>query len=378
MKTSYYQKFVLFISILIVLLMTGGCASTFQSEETHPEKIKIGVIAPLTGNAAELGQHVRRGLEISNKGLGNRYDLIFEDDKCVDTKAATSAAEKLTKIDQVRYVIGPLCAPAYQAVSGIFNADGVAFMHTSGVTPSFIQSSGEYGISGISTTIHHEDEALAQYIIGSLGLKKLAVYAWNEEWAIEHRTGFSNEIERLGGKTVFDERFEITENDFRTAALKLKDSGAEGIFIIALNFQQAEIVKQLRESGVNIPIFGQFEIEDPAFIDAAGAAAEGIRYVYPEITEDNEQSHQFEKSYAALYGARPNYYAFIGHDALQLYDFAIRQCPTYDSRCVAKKIKNVKDFEGASGKITIRDGEILRSFTIKTIERGIPREMAAP
>jgi len=364
-------KIVILLIIAIVIIAISVLIAAFSVQKPKKEVIKIGVIAPLTGNAAELGQQIQRGLELALANTKNKYELIYEDDMCVNVDMALSAAHKFS-IENVKYVIGPLCAPTYQAVSGIFNNNKISFMHTSGVTPPFIQSSGEYGIPGLSTTIHREDEFLADYIWNVLDIKKMGLLIWNEEWAIEHRKGFVNRFKELGGEIVFDEQFNLNQADFRTELTKLKNSGAEGVFIVALNFQTANIVKQMKELNIDIPIFSQFEIEDPAFLDAAGDAAEGVIYVYPKINTSNPETRLFIEKYKEKYGTSPNYYAFIGYDSLKLYDFAINKCGD-DTLCVTKTILGVKDFPGVSGKISFNQNkEILREFVIKEIRNGKP------
>ncbi len=360
------------IWLIVAIIIIAGIWWRVGRRSTKEEVIKIGVIAPLTGNAAELGQQIQRGLELALANTKNKYELIYEDDMCVNVDMALSAAHKFS-IENVKYVIGPLCAPTYQAVSGIFNNNKISFMHTSGVTPPFIQSSGEYGIPGLSTTIHREDEFLADYIWNVLGIKKMGLLIWNEEWAIEHRKGFVNRFKELGGEIVFDEQFNLDQADFRTELIKLKNSGAEGVFIVALNFQTANIVKQMKELNIDIPTFSQFEIEDPAFLDAAGDAAEGVIYVYPKINNtSNPETRLFIEKYKEKYGTSPNYYAFIGYDSLKLYDFAINKCGD-DTLCVTKTILGVKDFPGVSGKINFNQNkEVLREFVIKEIRNGKP------
>ena len=355
-------KIILWAALLISLV---ACASP------PTEKVKIGVMAPLTGNAAELGQHVQRGIEIANAHLGDKYQLIYEDDKCVDTKLALTVAQKLSDIDKVRHVIGPLCAPPYQAVTGWFNSKDIDFMHTSGVTPTFIDSAGNYGIPGITTTIHFEDADLAEYMYNTLGIKKAAVFVWDEEWAKEHRNGFVKRFTDLGGEVVFDETFTIDEAQFRVPALKVKESNADGVFVVALNFQTAAIIKQFKEQMVKAKIFSQFEIEDPAFIDPAGAAAEGVSYVYPKVDRSRPEVQRFINEYRSTYGSEPNYYSYIGYDSLKLYDWAIAQCGPSDTACSVSKIRSAKNFSGVSGKMTFNpDGTSSRDFEIKTVKNG--------
>lgn len=370
MKTSNNRFITKLITVVALVLLLFLISCSGKEKEIIPST-KIGVIAPLTGNAAELGQHIQRGLELANADLGNKYELLYEDDRCIDTKLALGAAHKLIQTDKVKYVIGPLCAPAYQAVSGLFNENEVSFIHTSAVTPPFVVSSDNYGVPGLTTTLSQEDAFLADFIYHELDLTKMAVFVWDEEWAVEHRNGFVKRYTELGGEIVFDETFSIGDTDFRTAALKLQDAGAQGVFIVALNFQNANIVRQFNDLNIDIPIFGQFEIEDPAFLNGAGETAEGVIYVYPKIDTTRPEVRRFVETYKTTYGGEPNYYAYIGYDSLRLYDEAIKRCGE-DTRCTTTTILSTKNFAGVSGLISFNaDKTLSREFEIKTIRDGM-------
>ena len=244
-------------------------------------------------------------------------------------------------------------------------------MHTSGVTPPFIAAAGDYGIAGISTTIPQEDAFLADFVFGKQKIRKMAVLVWDAPWSVEHQNGFVQEFKNLGGEIVFDETVSIDETDFRTIGQKIKASGAQGVFVVALNFENANIVKQFRETGLKLPIFGQFEIEDPAFLAPAGNAAEGILYVYPKIDLENPKTQAFIKNYTQRFGSAPNYYAFIGYDSVQLYNAAIAACSGTESACVINWIRSAKNFAGVSGNMTFNPNKSIgREFEIKTVKNG--------
>ncbi len=330
--------------------------------------IKIGVIAPLTGAAPELGEYITRGLELANSNLRNNIALVYEDDKCSDLAAAQTIAQKFINIDNIKFVIGPLCAGPYQAVAGTFNQSEVSFMHTSAVTPSFIQTSGEYGIPGLATDIHAEAGFMAEYAFDKLNVKKVGLLMWDQEWAFNHGKGFEDKFTELGGKVVFNEKFSITDKDFRTQITKLKNSGADAVYVVGLNFQNGSIVKQIRTLDKEIKIFGQFEIEDPTFLSMAGDGANGVIYVYPKIDLTRKETKDFIANFEEKFKTEPNFYSFVGFDALKLYDLAISKCGN-DTKCVTKNILSSKNYPGVSGNITFDENKnIVRDFEIKTIE----------
>ena len=363
-------KWIIGLVVALVVIVWGYSATKSPSIPVSIEPIKIGVIAPLTGAAPELGEYMQRGLELANNNLKNKITLVYEDDKCTDTGAATGIAQKFANIDNIKYVIGPLCAGPYQAVAGIFNQSKISFMHTSAVTPSFIQSSGDYGIPGFSTNIYSEASFMADYAYNKLGEKKIGIFVFNQEWGINHGMGFEDEFKQLGGSVVYNEKFNIDDQDFRTQIIKLKQSGAEGVYIVGLNFENGAIVKQLRTLDKNIKIFGQFEIEDKAFLDATGEGANGVIYVYPKIDLSRQETKDFIANFENKYGTEPNYYSYVGYDALKLYDLAISKCGN-DTKCVTDNILSIKNYPGVSGNITFdKNKNIIRDFEIKTIENG--------
>ena len=347
---------------LMVFLLLGLITSC-QSDT----KVKIGVLGPLTGPAAELGQHVLQGVELANAQLGSKYELIVEDTKC-DAAVTLNAVQNFIR-ENIHYVIGPLCAPEYQATAGLLNRNKIVFMHTSGITQPFIDAAGEYGIAGLTTTLAEEDAFLAQFMRLHENLTRIGLLIWDEEWAVAHEKGLEESVTRLGGTIVFREHFTLNDNDFRTVLFKLKESGAEGIFLVGLNFQTAEIVKQMKETNSAIPIFTQFEVEDPAFIVAAGDAANNVMYVYPKIEQSKEVT-QFKSDFERSQGSIPNYYSYIGYDALLLYDNALKNCA--DATCVSNALKSTTNFEGVGGKLSLKGNMLIRDFEIRMIQNSTP------
>lgn len=87
-----------FIGILLAAVLPGTLRA---------EPIKIGVQTSLTDDAATFGADIRNALELARDQLapGGRYEFIYEDERC-DPAAGVKAAQKLSSIDKVKYVLG--------------------------------------------------------------------------------------------------------------------------------------------------------------------------------------------------------------------------------------------------------------------------------
>jgi ABC-type branched-subunit amino acid transport system substrate-binding protein len=79
-------------------------------ENNEPQVVKIGVIAPLSGPAASIGKDAVSTFTFATKQFNSsqkKYtiELIIEDGKC-NGKDASSAAQKLVNIDNVKIILG--------------------------------------------------------------------------------------------------------------------------------------------------------------------------------------------------------------------------------------------------------------------------------
>ncbi|XSC47497.1 ABC transporter substrate-binding protein [Bradyrhizobium sp. RDT10] len=95
--------------IMAHTLFLGVLAST---ECLAQEPIKIGVVTPLSGTYAGVGQPVRWGLELAAReinesgGVGNRkVVLIFEDEEA-NPSVAVQKAERLFQVEKVDFLTG--------------------------------------------------------------------------------------------------------------------------------------------------------------------------------------------------------------------------------------------------------------------------------
>ena len=108
---------------------------------------------------------------------------------------------------------------------------------------------------------------------------------------------------------------------------KIKSSDAQAVVMWTAGAEAAIIVKNAKELGIELPIYGSHGIARQEFIDGAGAAAEGVKFaagkmllpeLYGEGTEGFKVADQLHRRYAAAYGEPPSTFAGHAYDALHL------------------------------------------------------------
>ncbi len=84
-------------------------------------------------------------------------------------------------------------------------------------------------------------------------------------------------IDHLGGHVDYDRAFQATETDFTTDIIQMRQRGVQMIYMPATNAGvAANVVKAARSQGVDWPIVFGGPAYDKAFLDQAGAQAEGV------------------------------------------------------------------------------------------------------
>jgi branched-chain amino acid transport system substrate-binding protein len=112
----------------------------------------------------------------------------------------------------------------------------------------------------------YADEAdyLVTYSVTRLGAQKLAVFYQNDDWGKEVVDGVSRAMKMLGGKASLAAAvpYEVSDRELGRHALKLRESGADTLFLAALNTHSANLVREMAKVGYRPRLVGSFTIGD--------------------------------------------------------------------------------------------------------------------
>src|SRR6266581_8290340 len=102
------------------LILLAATAMVLGSPALAQEKLKIGIIATLSGPPAVLGQQLRNGFNLAVKTLGGKLggrevEVIVADDELKPDIAVTKV-KALIERDKVDFVIGPIFSNVLQAI----------------------------------------------------------------------------------------------------------------------------------------------------------------------------------------------------------------------------------------------------------------------
>ena len=125
------------------------------------------------------------------------------------------------------------------------------------------------------------DDRQSSYILVERIYKKdkhsrVAVIRANNRYGRVGTLHFNRSATRIGFPVIIEERFSDGETDFKVQLERIKKTSPDAILIWGNAKESALILKQIRELGMNQPVYASDRIVSPEFLKIAGNLAEGI------------------------------------------------------------------------------------------------------
>ena len=337
------------------------------------EPIRIGVLAPLTGFAQDLGRDVKIGAELAaaqiNKAggiLGRQVELIVRDDK-INPNETVGAIRELSGMG-VKVFAGGVFTSTALAAFGVMPSIDAIFMtvHANGDTLTHEKFS-PFGFR------LNESAAIRGRAAGRLAAQRYPeVVNWsgittdNEAGDSQWRafaTGIKKYYPLVADKeaNIIDPiRVKIGANDFKNESAKIMKSPIEGLM---LSFPDpATLVQQARPFG--------WESKVKVFMDMGNdivlANALGKRtppnfwtcsdWFYGAYVDKIPAAKQLFDDYKAATGDdRPSGYIGISHAAVSVYAQAITAAGTDQDTAALVKVLQSATFDTVGGKRSFRE-----------------------
>lgn len=357
--------------ILLVLLTLGMLCGCQGKKEDNV--IRIGVINPETGELATYGEKVRRGMTIAIEELNAQSNVVelYIEDTYADSKAAINAVQKLVNIDKVKYIIGEVSSNATLAVLPFIESKGVFLFSPGAATPKLSNSSSLFARNWPSNSA--EAESAAIYAIEELLYDSAIIVYVNNDWGLGLQTTFDEVFKIKGGTIVASFIYPYENTEFRSIISKIKQYEANIIYLAGNQREMGLFMKQLRESHISLPVIANTSFLESDCLNLAGVAADGVVVPTPSYdpTDIEPSILSFSERYREKYGENPSLVDANGYDAVKLIVNAI-QIVGDNPKAVADYIRNLNEYEGASGKVKFVDGDVHINTSFKMLNNGIP------
>lgn len=348
--------------------------------------IKIGAILAVTGPAAFLGAPEAKTLEmmvedINAKGGidGKKVELVIKDSGASPEKAV-SFAKQLIDEDKVFAIIGPSTSGETMKIKDIAE-QGKTILLSCAAAEAIVNPVAKY----VFKTPQKDSDAVIRIFqqMKKMGITKIGVLSSN--------TGFGGagkaQLEKLapehGIQIVLSEVYNSSATDLTAEVTKIKAANVQAIVNWSIEPAQAIVIKNARQMGLTIPIFQSHGFGNIKYVQAAGAAAEGVIFpagrllVADTLSDKNPQKkvlESYKKEYEAKYKEDVSTFGGHAYDAMKILQQAIMATGVVDKEKVRTTIENMKGLVGTAGIFnfspTDHNGLDANAFEMLTVKDG--------
>ncbi len=191
--------------------------------------------------------------------------------------------------------------------------------------------------------------ALVKQIYTIDGHRRVAMMRANNRYGRVGTMHFNRSATRIGFPPIIEERFNDLETDFRSQLERIKKINPDAILLWGNAKESGLIVKQIRELGMDQPVYGSDRMVNPEFLEAAGRHADGVVTTCQYNPDANDpELKTFQAEYFKKYGQEPNVFAAHAYDAINMIIEAIHKAGL--NRVLIRDIlTDLKTFQGYRG-----------------------------
>ena len=339
-----------FWAVLIGLAVLPGVART-QGE------IVVGVVGPMAGVYATLGDQFKRGVELAVADvnaaggvLGRRLKVEIGDDNCESGKAVAAARTMAEK--KASLVVGHLCSAASIAASDIYHEAGIIQITPGSTNPKFTDDAAAKNRRHVFRTCGRDDvqgSTAANYIYDNHKGKKLAVLHDNDLYGKGLAEEMRRQFGRRGGRETLFDGFAAGTKDFGPLVAKLRDAQIEIVYLGAMPADAGALVKAMREAGSNALAIGGDALVTEEFWKVAGKAGEGTIMTFEADPRKNPAAKDVVSRFRAG-GFEPEGFAVYSYAAVQAWAQAVSSAKSLGMTDIARSMRGLQ-FDTALGKI---------------------------
>src|ERR1044071_6587408 len=348
--------------VLGALLITGGCSHESAgggSDNSAGDTIKVGEFASLTGKEATFGQMSHYGTELAIQEvnaaggvLGRKLELIYEDDQSKAGEPAT-VVKKLISRDRVLAVLGEVASSRSMEAAPICQQNKVPMISPSSTNVRLTEM-GDY-IFRVCFTDEFQGKLLSNFAKRTLKAAKVAIMTdVKSDYSVGLSRDFKTPFTAAGGTIVAEQTYNGGDKDFKGQLTAIKAAGPDAIIVTGYYTDVGLIVKQARQLGITLPLFGGDGWESSKLIEIGGSDVEGTYFSTHFSPEAKSPAiEKFVAAFREKYGEAPDAMAALGYDSAMVLVDAIKRAGTTEGPKLRDAIAATRDHEGITGKITL-------------------------
>ena len=379
---------IIFVNVIIILFIS-------KFGHTNEEKIKIGLLVPMSGEKNKLGQSIIKSTRLALKDIGTDKIEIYPKDTELDPNKTLRSAIELKKLG-VKIIIGPVF---FENIKYLNEVDDIIFLSLTNKTdnlPSNVISSGVNSVSQLNaikkfaelnklerTILLTPDLNYKTEIKRAIKKSKLKIskhYIYNID-----PTKLTQQIEEITNykirkQNLADEIRRVELSDLEEEIKKRRIDKLNKKYTIGNVDFDSLVISDFDESLKSVItsfLYSDVSPKDKYFItlnqwfDESLLSEKNIQPLYyPSINKKNLES--FSNKFSEFYNEKPNHLSLLSYDLIGLIYYLSLKNDLSDTKLLFKKQSS---FKGKIGVFDIKDNKINHKLNFYQIQNGSFKEI---
>jgi branched-chain amino acid transport system substrate-binding protein len=313
--------------------------------------IKIGVVTPLSGTYAGIGQQVKWGLDLAaaqiNAGggvMGRKLELIYEDEEA-NPAVATQKAEKLFQVNKVDFLTGTVNSGSTLAVGQVAERNNRLMATTVSFADSITADKCSPNVFRVNARAGMQSAALADWMATTQ--KNASVFYLGPDYEMGRSTvaAFKSAAEGKGAKTAGEVFAPLDNKDYSPYFGQIRSAKPTVLYTSVAGNDTVRLFTQMAEFGVNrnIQVVGASGTVTGQNLAAIGKAADGfVTGVGYSTSIPTAENQKFVAEFTAANKAAPDLYGADSYGVLFAYKAAIEKAKSTDTDAVRTALRGLQ------------------------------------
>jgi len=366
------KKIVKFALVLLSTLSLILGTTTTSFSKVEGDTIILGAAVSLTGKYSTNGKHTQNGYNLAVKRINEKggvkvggkkykFDIIYYDDESNSGRAA-QLAERLIKLDGVKYMLGPYSSGLTKAIAPITEENKIPMVEANGASRSLFTKGYKYLFAVLSPANQYLEVAIDLAVEKNGGNPVNIAMAFEQDaFSQDVRLGIVDAAKRTGSKIIIDDKLPKELNDMAATLAKVKATKPDVLVVSGHTKGALTAIRQIAEMKVDVPMLAMTHCDAAKLSKQHGKKSEYALCAsqwHKNLSYKDKYfggGKKYDKDFKKEYGYAPPYQSAESSAALLVFKDAFERADSFDRDKVRDALK-ATDMQTFYGNIKFGPG----------------------
>ncbi|MDM0034338.1 ABC transporter substrate-binding protein [Variovorax sp. J22P271] len=363
---SIFRKTTVFAALAAVIMAAPAAQAQNQT---------IGALFPLSGPNASYGDVFSAGANLAvehinaDQMLGGTLTIQYEDSQGLPQQGVI-AMNKLVNVTKVPYVLSAFTGVS-KAVSATATRSKTVTVNGGGVGPDLAEL-GTY-FWNVIPLANVEVKAILPFLANERKLKNLVLVYVDDPLGQSIQKEIEKALPAVGGKLLESLSVPPSAQQFSGIAARIRAANPDAVYIASFGAQQTQIIKQLRDNGLQQQFvsYSAFSVPETSRLPEALGALYTAQSV--DWSSSDPVTRRFADDYQRKHHKAPTAYVANYYNAVRLFGLLAQQLrqqgrPVTGESLLAQRLQT-KTFDLVGGRVTFGDdGTVISPMQVVEID----------